>query len=109
MLFRSGAGTTPVPYNKSINKSINKEINKTISLELEEEKREGFEEFRKRFKEIHTSEEFYVNGYGLDNVPLILNLDGLIMNSQNLRFLPKKTAFEIWKYLYENRDIILAS
>lgn len=62
------------------------------------------EEFRKKFKEIHTTEEFYVNGFGFDNIPLILNLDGLIMNTQNFQFLPRKTALQIWDYLYQNQE-----
>jgi len=68
----------------------------------QEKGREGFEKFRNEFKKIHTKQEFYVSGCGFDNVALILNLDGLIMNSQNFRFLPKKTAFDIWNYLYDN-------
>ncbi|MCK9532669.1 MAG: DUF4373 domain-containing protein [Gammaproteobacteria bacterium] len=66
--------------------------------------REGFEKFRNEFKKIYTKQEFYVNGGGFDGIPLVLNLDGLIMNARNLQFLPKKTAFEIWDYLYNNQS-----
>jgi len=97
--------------NKFGNKSEkNSEINPTYPTTIinpttnYQEKREGFEKFREEFRKIHTTEEFYVNGYGFDGIPLILNLDGLIMNAQNFYFLPKKTAFKIWDYLYENRE-----
>lgn len=66
--------------------------------------REGFEKFRNEFKKIYTTEEFYVNGYGFDRIPLILNLDGLILNSQNFQFLPRETAFEIWDHLFNNQE-----
>jgi hypothetical protein len=95
---RSTASRQSTTYNNTNYK------NKEDKNNILEKRREEFEKFRNEFKKIYTTEEFFVNGYGFDNIPLILNLDGLIMNSQNFRFLPKKTAFEIWDHLFNNQE-----
>jgi len=70
----------------------------------EEKRREDFNNFRKEFIEIYSKEHFYVDGFGFNNVPLIINLDGLILNANNFRFLPTKTAHKIWEHLYKNKN-----
>lgn len=89
----------------------NSEINPTYpstifnhTTNYQEKRREDFNNFRKEFIEIYSKEHFYVDGFGFDSVPLVINLDGLILNADNFRFLPSSVAHKIWQHLYENRN-----